>query len=151
MIPIIESVTTTFDIMNFSKIDETITSKEFRDFINDFSFDKKQLSIDIANAINSLTLSAVARPIISDVYVNDKLSDSIFIEFNNHLFNVSKGRIYNNVVYRDNSLQYEIIDDDNNETFDKVDYRNANKYRELNSPSENYWKIKEFIQDKEKI
>lgn len=145
MIPIIESVTTTFDTMNFSKIDEFVLSKDFRNFINDFSFDKKQLSIDIANGINALTLSAVANPIVADVYVNDKLSNDIFIKFNNHLFNISKGKIYDNVVYLDNVLQYEIIDSDDKREYDKIDFTDTLKTREFNGPSENYIKIRDFI------
>ena len=127
MIPIRESVTNDFVVCDIDSIKKIIYSDDFVNYVKDM-YDDFDASIDIALAINTLTKTAVARPVTSDVYIDDRLVNSIFIDFNNTLYDILDKRTYTD-------LAKSLI------TFKRSDKR-------VVSPSEYYWKLVDFIKTK---
>jgi len=95
MIKIYERMMAKSVMIGKDEIFKIIQTKEFVDFIKDLYDDGFEASVDIAIAINSFSFSALANPVVCDVYDNGKKLNSWFIEIDDMIFDILNNKFYN--------------------------------------------------------
>lgn len=80
--------------VGYDAVKKVIEQKDFIDYIKDNYENKHTASVDVSLVINHFSGSAVARPVISEVYKagNKKSISGVLIELNNQLYSINSGK-----------------------------------------------------------